>query len=160
MLLQRTFEFIRPGRPFRELTLLRALAKNPRSSQRELGKGVDLTPAMVNQYILEFAANGYIAVRGDTNRSLRYVLTEQGRARMRDLGRRYAEELAVLHRAIRDHYRDVLGSLQSRRLKKAAIPGVNEKAKLVCEAARRGSKLQASSTINGTEASVRTPSAP
>ncbi|HLG43077.1 MAG TPA: hypothetical protein VI643_06905 [Planctomycetota bacterium] len=135
MLKNRNFKFVRPDRRLRELKLLGAIEADSKCSQRSLGRETSLTAAMVNQYILEFAADRRIEVDGDTNRSLRYRLTEMGRRQRDKLQGEYLEELSMVHAAIREEYRSFLQRLVSEDLKRAAVLGANEKAELVCDLA-------------------------
>lgn len=132
---RRNHGFVRPNRRLRELKLLEAIEADPDSSQRALGRETELTAAMVNQYILELAAENHVQVEGETNRSLRYRLTDSGRRRREELRREYLEELSIMHTVIRDEYRRFLTELVSEELKRAAVVGANEKAELVCDVA-------------------------
>lgn len=132
---RRTNRFVRPNRWLRELKLLEAIETNPDSSQRALGRETELTAAMVNQYILELAAADHIEVEGETNRTLRYRLTEAGRRRRAELRCEYLEELSMMHTVVREEYRRFLQELVSEDLKRGAVVGINEKAELICDVA-------------------------
>jgi DNA-binding MarR family transcriptional regulator len=132
---RRSQRFVRPNRWLRELKLLEAIDADPESSQRALGRETELTAAMVNQYILELAAANHVEVEGETNRSLRYRLTEAGRRRREQLRREYLEDLSMLHTVVRDEYRRFLRELVSEDLRRAAVVGANDKSELVCDVA-------------------------
>lgn len=76
--IEKRFQFIRPTKEMRELQILNEIHRNPDVSQRSLAKVALISSTMVNNYILELVASGYLIVSGNSNRKFSYHLTDEG----------------------------------------------------------------------------------
>lgn len=90
------FKFLRPTRAWREMRILEEIGRDPRVSQRALGRVAGLSAAMVNAYVDDLVARGCVEVVGDTNRTYRYYLTPEGCRRRDGLRAELAAEVEAL----------------------------------------------------------------
>ena len=84
-MLERRLKFVKPSKNFRELALLTEIEGNSGTSQRVLAKEAMISSTMVNNYIFEMEAKGLVNASGETNRSFKYNLTEDGTKHKNDL---------------------------------------------------------------------------
>lgn len=91
-----SFKFLQPTRAWREMRILEEIGRNPRVSQRGLGRAAGLSAAMANAYVDDLVARGWVEVVGDTNRTYRYYLTPEGCRRRDDLRAELAVEVEAL----------------------------------------------------------------
>lgn len=99
--------FFRPTREYREMSVLREIARDERASQRRLARAAGVSAAMVNAYIDDLVSRGLLVVTGLTNRTYRYHLTLEGHARRDRLLGELAAEMEQLVARVR---RELVGS--------------------------------------------------
>jgi DNA-binding MarR family transcriptional regulator len=78
------------------MRILEEIGRDPRVSQRALGRVAGLSAAMVNAYVDDLVARGCVEVVGDTNRTYRYYLTPEGCRRRDGLRAELAAEVEAL----------------------------------------------------------------
>jgi DNA-binding MarR family transcriptional regulator len=118
--------FFRPSAAFRELVLLYSIHQQSNTTQSRLAKLAGIVPAMVNNYIKEFVKARYIAVRGRTNRTMSYHLTEAGEARLSELFRKYLNETVGLYIHAKDEIRRELQRIYDEGFRRVVFYGAAE----------------------------------
>ena len=122
----RKLRFFRPSAALRELVLLFGIHQESNTTQSRLAKMAGIVPAMVNNYIKEFVADGYVAVRGRTNRDMTYHLTEQGHERLSELFRQYLNETVGLYIRAKDEIRQQLQKIYDEGFRRVVFYGAAE----------------------------------
>ena len=110
--------FLSPARPLRELWLLMSLGHDESLSQHRLARRVGLSPARVNEYLRELEERGWVAREGETNRTIRYRLTEAGRSARRDAFLAFCGEMVRLYGHTKLPFRAALSELAASGLKR------------------------------------------
>jgi DNA-binding MarR family transcriptional regulator len=134
-MLTKRFQFIEPARPYRELQILSEIARNPRTSQRELAERAMIGPTMVNRYVAEMQRDGLVEVEGETNRTFRYRLTEAGRYRRDELFFQVSKEVVQFYGQAKQDFRRRLREHARRGVRRVVLFGAAETAELVYAAA-------------------------
>ena len=92
-----TLQFLIPTKEFRKLHILLTIHKHPHSSQHKIASLVDLSSAMVNSYVKELAAQGYLELSNRNRRDLNYFLTPAGGEKLTSLVMGYSAEIVQLY---------------------------------------------------------------
>jgi DNA-binding MarR family transcriptional regulator len=107
--------YFRPTKRLRQYFMLEALARgNEGLTQRDLGKLAGLSPAVVNQYLMEFTREGLVERFPLNRRDLRYQLTSMGEELRRELMVAYIRETFQLFRHGKDELAEILRGYQRR----------------------------------------------
>lgn len=117
------FSFLNPSPDFREMSILRAITKNPTISQKKLSQISGVVPSMINRYLSDFENSGYIKKVGENRRNMQYVLTESGKFRLQFLTISYLREIAKLYAQSREIFGKVLDRLLHEEYKKPLLYG-------------------------------------
>ena len=143
-----TTEFLRPGTGLRELGLLLALGSEQRISQHALGRSVGMSAGRVNRYLRDLEDRGLVRRDGETNRTMRYGLTEAGRRCREDSLVRFCGELVRLYGHTKIQFREVLKELSAEGLRRLVLYGAAETCEMVC-AARVGTDIEIVAVVDG-----------
>lgn len=92
-----SFQLIKPSRECREMAVLAEIDKSSIVSQRSLARAAGVSATMINAYVDDLVGRGLLDVTGDTNRTYRYFLTDQGRARREEIQRQLSREIFELY---------------------------------------------------------------
>src|SRR6185295_9087376 len=92
-----TFQLIRLSRECREMAVLAEIGKSDAVSQRGLARAAGVSATMINAYVDDLVGRGLLDVTGDTNRTYRYHLTDQGRTRREEIQRLLSREIFELY---------------------------------------------------------------
>jgi len=117
------FSFLNPSPDFREMSILRAVTKNPDISQQRLSQISGVVPSMINRYLNDFESKGYIKKVGENRRNMQYVLTKTGKFRLQFLTISYLREIAKLYAQSREIFGKVLDKLLFEEYKKPLLYG-------------------------------------
>ena len=117
------FSFLNPSPDFREMSILRAVTKNPAISQQRLSQISGVVPSMINRYLNDFESKGYIKKIGENRRNMKYILTETGKFRLQFLTISYLREIAKLYSQSREIFGKVLDKLLLEDYKKPLLYG-------------------------------------
>jgi DNA-binding MarR family transcriptional regulator len=101
-----TFQLFRPSRECREMAVLAEIAKGPVVSQRSLARAAGVSATMINAYVDDLVGRGLLDVTGDTNRTYRYHLTEQGHVRREEIFRQLTREIFELYAQLKHELRE------------------------------------------------------
>lgn len=128
--------FFRPTTAMRELFVLLSLDGTQTISQHELARRVGLSSSMAHNYMADLVCQELVAVSGLTNRSMTYRVTPKGRARLAELLRGYAKEIARLYSIAKVETEKRLQELYAQGLKSLVLFGAAETGELVYHAAK------------------------
>ncbi|MUM77845.1 winged helix-turn-helix transcriptional regulator [Pseudodesulfovibrio sp. F-1] len=128
--------YLRPSKSTRVLAILDALSRESALSQFELGRKLNLSGAMVNQYLKQLQSGGLVEFLPVNGKSYRYALTDQGRQSRRTMFSDYSSETVRLYTTIKDYVLSRLDGLESRGKKRLALFGAAETCEVVLSALR------------------------
>lgn len=132
----RPYRFFRPTTALWELRILATLAEGGAVSQHEVARRSGLGSTMAHHYVRRMIDGGLVAVTGETNRTMRYAVTDSGVAYLDGLSRQYAREMARLYLIAKQECRRRLLGLARRGWRRVVLFGAAETGELVCSAAR------------------------
>jgi len=133
--------YLKPSKSTRVLAILEALTKDSSLSQFELGKRLNLSGAMVNQYLKQLQESGLVEFMPVNGKSYNYTLTDQGRQSRREMFSDYSSETVRLYTTIKDFVLENLNHLKDEGKTKLALFGASETCEVVLSALR-GTEFQ------------------
>lgn len=126
--------YLKPSKSTRVLAILEALTRDSSLSQYELGKRLNLSGAMVNQYLKQLQEDGLVEFMPVNGKSYRYTLTEAGRRSRREMFSDYSSETVRLYTTIKDFVLERLAVLQDEGKTRLALFGASETCEVVLSA--------------------------
>ena len=124
-------KFLSPTKLFRRLSVMLAINETSRKSQHAIGRQTHLSSSMVNNYIKTLQRDGLIRVTGDTNRTQRYHLTDEGRDVLREDFLCYSAEIVQLYGAVKSEISSILREFHEEDIRTVVLFGVAETAEVV-----------------------------
>ena len=112
-----SFQLIKPSRECREMAVLAEIEKSSAVSQRSLARAAGVSATMINAYVDDLVGRGLLDVTGETNRTYRYHLTDNGRTRRTEIFRQLAGEIFELFAQFKHELKSVADEEMVRRLK-------------------------------------------
>ncbi len=88
----------------KKLWVLLSIEKCKNISQHKLAKEVGVSSSMINNYIAEFSAQKLIRITGNTNRNIKYILTEGGIEQKQKIMNAYINEIVCLYSAVKKEF--------------------------------------------------------
>lgn len=128
--------YLKPSKSTRVLAILDALSRDSSLSQFELGKQLNLSGAMVNQYLKHLQSEGLVEFLPINGKSYRYALTEEGHQSRRRMFSDYSSETVRLYSTIKEFVLDNLKGLEAEGKRKLALFGASETCEVVLSALR------------------------
>lgn len=128
--------YLRPSKSTRVLAILEELTRDSSLSQFELGKRLNLSGAMVNQYLKQLQESGLVEFMPVNGKSYRYTLTDQGRQSRREMFSDYSSETVRLYTTIKDFVLEQLSGLRKEGKTRLALFGASETCEVVLSALR------------------------
>ena len=128
--------FYRPTPARRELLALWLLAETKQISQHELGRRIGVSSAMAHNYVQALVDHGYVMTRGETNRTMRYLVTATGRTRLATLMRAYASEIARMYSIAKTEVEKRLHQLWQEGIHAVVVFGAAETGELIYSAVK------------------------
>lgn len=128
--------YLKPSKSTRVLAILEALTRDSSISQFELGKRLNLSGAMVNQYLKHLQESGLVEFLPVNGKSYRYSLTEEGRQSRREMFSDYSSETVRLYTTIKDFVLEQLRPLREEGKTRLALFGAAETCEVVLSALR------------------------
>jgi DNA-binding MarR family transcriptional regulator len=128
--------YLRPSKSTRVLAILDALSRDSGLSQFELGRQLNLSGAMVNQYLKQLQSSGLVEFLPVNGKSYHYALTDQGKQSRRRMFSDYSSETVRLYTTIKDFVLARLGELRDRGKRRLALFGAAETCEVVLSALR------------------------
>lgn len=126
--------YLKPSKISRVLAILDALSRNPSLSQFELGRQLNLSGAMVNQYLKQLQADGLVEFLPVNGKSYTYALTDLGQQSRRQMFSDYSSETVRLYSTIKEFVLDKLKVLDNKGARKLALFGASETCEVVLSA--------------------------
>lgn len=131
--------YLKPSKPTRILAILEALTRDSSISQYELGRQLNLSGAMVNQYLKQLQAEGLVEFLPVNGKSYRYALTEEGQRSRREMFSDYSSETVRLYTTIKDFVLDKLRGLEEKGMTRLVLFGASETCEVALSALRDSS---------------------
>ncbi len=128
--------YLKPSKSARVLAILEALTRDSSVSQFELGKQLNLSGSMINQYLNQLQKNGLIEFLPVNGKSYRYALTEKGHRSRREMFADYSSETIRLYATIKDFVLEHLSFLKEQGKNRLALFGASETCEVVLSALR------------------------
>ncbi len=111
---------------YRALLLMSEIAKEEPVSQRELARRLGIALGLVNSYIRNLTAKGYVRIRSFPRNRYGYLLTPQGIAEKSRLAYRHLSYFTNLYKITRQDYLTLFRSLEAAGVKQVIFCGVDE----------------------------------
>jgi DNA-binding Lrp family transcriptional regulator len=115
---------------YRTLQILNELSDNGSMSQRALSSRVGIALGLVNSYIKNMVAKGYVKVTSIPPRKYAYLLTPRGFAEKTRLTYHLLHDYTRIYREARANLKKVFGELQGAGVKKVFFAGADEIAEI------------------------------
>lgn len=135
-LVETTQNFYRPTPARRELLALWSLSEMEQISQHELGRQIGVSSAMAHNYVQALVNQGYVMTSGETNRTMRYLVTGTGRARLALLMRGYAIEISRMYSIAKTEVEKRLQQLWKEGIQEVVVFGAAETGELIYSAVK------------------------
>lgn len=128
--------YLKPSKNSRVLAILDTLSRDSSISQFELGRQLNLSGAMVNQYLKQLQSDGLVEFLPVNGKSYRYSLTDEGQQSRRKMFSAYSSETVRLYSTIKDFVLDKLEVLEVEGKRRLALFGASETCEVVLSALR------------------------
>ncbi|MBI9080396.1 MAG: winged helix-turn-helix transcriptional regulator [Pseudodesulfovibrio sp.] len=128
--------YLKPSKSSRILAILDAVSRDSSLSQFELGRRLNLSGAMVNQYLKQLQADGLVEFLPVNGKSYRYSLTGEGQKSRQRMFSDYSSETVRLYSTIKDFVLARLKGLEDKGIRKLALFGASETCEVVLSALR------------------------
>ena len=110
--------------------LLSEVADEQPVSQRELAKRLDIALGLVNSYLKNFVAKGFIRIKNYPHNRYAYLLTPNGMAEKARLAYQHVNYFTSLYTVTRQDYLDLFRGLAARGVVQVDFCGVDEVAEI------------------------------
>ncbi len=115
---------------YRSFQLMEEIAGEEPLTQRELSRRLDIALGLVNSYIKNFVAKGYVRIKTFPKNRYAYVLTPQGLAEKSRLAYQHLSYFTNLYRIARQDYSALFKALAAAGEKSVSFCGVDEVAEI------------------------------
>jgi DNA-binding MarR family transcriptional regulator len=115
---------------YRSFLLMAEIAKEESLSQRELARRLGIALGLVNSYLKNLVAKGYVRVKNFPKNRYAYLLTPQGVAEKSRLAYQHLSYFTNLYTIARQDYVNLFRALQAKGVEKVAFCGVDEVAEI------------------------------
>ena len=129
-------KYLKPSKQTRVLAILDSLSSDSGMSQFELGRRLNLSGAMVNQYLKKLQQDRMVEFCPVNGKSYRYVLTGEGEEFRRRLFSDYSCETIQLYTNVKNFLLSKLSPLVAQKLRRVALFGASETCEVVLSAIR------------------------
>lgn len=131
--------YLKPSKSSRILAILDTLSRDSSISQFELGRQLNLSGAMVNQYLKQLQSDGLVEFLPINGKSYQYALTKEGQQSRRKMFSDYSSETVRLYSAIKDFVLAKLVFLELEGKLRLTLFGASETCEVVLSALRDSS---------------------
>lgn len=111
---------------YRSFLLISEIGKEESLSQRELAQRLGIALGLVNSYLRNLVAKGFVRVKNFPRNRYSYLLTPQGVAEKSRLAYQHLRYFTNLYTATRQDYLALFRELSAERIRKVAFCGVDE----------------------------------
>ncbi|MDR3578458.1 MAG: winged helix-turn-helix transcriptional regulator [Oryzomonas sp.] len=115
---------------YRSLLILSEITGEEPLSQRELSRRLGVAVGLVNSYLKNLVAKGYVRVKNFPRNRYAYLLTPQGLAEKSRLAYQHLSYFTSLYTAARQDYLDLFRRLEAAGVREIAFCGVDEVAEV------------------------------
>jgi DNA-binding MarR family transcriptional regulator len=115
---------------FRSLLLLDEIGREEPVSQRELSRRVGIALGLVNSYLKNLVAKGYVRITAYPRNRYGYLLTPQGLAEKSRLAYQHLTYFTNLYRQARHDHATLFAGLSSRGVRRVVFCGCDEMAEI------------------------------
>ena len=115
---------------YRDLQILDELSNNDALTQRDLSKRMGIALGLVNSYIKNLMAKGYITVRNIPSKRYAYYLTPKGFAEKSRLAYDLLHDYTRIYREAKNNYRQLFHELEQAGLRRVVFAGADEVAEI------------------------------
>ncbi len=115
---------------YRSFQLLSEIAGEEPLSQRELSRRLGIAVGLVNSYLKNLVAKGYVRVKNFPRNRYAYLLTPQGIAEKSRLAYQHLTYFTNLYTVARQDYLDLFRRLEASGVREVAFCGVDEVAEI------------------------------
>ncbi len=111
---------------YRSFLLISEIGKEESLSQRELAQRLGIALGLVNSYLRNLVAKGFVRVRNFPRNRYSYLLTPQGVAEKSRLAYQHLRYFTNLYTTTRQDYLALFRALSAEKIRKVAFCGVDE----------------------------------
>lgn len=111
---------------YRSLQILDELSNNDALTQRDLSQRLGIALGLVNSYIRNLVAKGYITVRNIPSKRYAYYLTPKGFAEKSRLAYDLLQDYTRIYREAKNNYRQIFFELERSGAKRIVFAGADE----------------------------------
>lgn len=115
---------------YRSLLLLEEISKDEPLSQRDLSKRVGIAVGLVNSYVKNFIAKGYVRVSSFPKNRYKYLLTPKGITEKTRLTYQHLHYFTNLYTTARKDFKTLFSDLERNGVKQVLFCGVDEVAEI------------------------------
>lgn len=126
--------YLKPSKNTRVLAILDSLAHDSGLSQYELGRRLNLSGAMINQYLKQLQSDELVEFLPVNGKSYQYILTPAGEKRRRQMFSDYSSETIRLYTTVKDFVLEKLDFLRQQGRMSLALFGASETCEVVLSA--------------------------
>lgn len=111
---------------YRSLQLLDEISRNHELTQRDLSRKLGVALGLINSYLKNLAAKGYITISTIPRKRYAYYLTPHGFSEKTRLTYRHLQNFTALYRVARRDFSSLFARLAASGVKRVAFCGVDE----------------------------------
>src|SRR5512137_1179215 len=115
---------------YRDLQILDELSNNDALTQRDLSKRMGIALGLVNSYIKNLVAKGYITVKNIPSKRYAYYLTPNGLAEKSRLAYDLLHDYTRIYREAKNNYRRLFIELERSGAQRVVFAGADEVAEI------------------------------
>ena len=116
--------------PYRSFLLMEEISREEPLSQRELASRLGIALGLVNSYLKNLVAKGYVRIKSFPRNRYAYLLTPQGLAEKSRLAYQHLNYFTNLYRIARQDYLELFRSMEADGIGKVIFCGVDEVAEI------------------------------
>ena len=111
---------------YRSLQLLDEISRNHELTQRDLSRNLGVALGLINSYLKNLAAKGYITVSTIPRKRYTYYLTPHGFAEKTRLTYQHLQNFTSIYKVARRDFHNLFNALRGLGIKRVAFCGVDE----------------------------------
>jgi DNA-binding MarR family transcriptional regulator len=115
---------------YRSFLLMEEIAREEPVTQRELSRRLDIALGLVNSYLKNLVAKGYVRIKAFPKNRYAYILTPQGISEKSRLAYQHLSYFTNLYRFARQDYAALFRSLAAEGVRRVSFCGVDEVAEI------------------------------
>ena len=115
---------------YRSFLLMEEISREEPVTQRELSRRLDIALGLVNSYLKNLVAKGYVRIKAFPKNRYAYILTPQGIAEKSRLAYQHLSHFTNLYRVARQDYAALFRVLATAGVRRVSFCGVDEVAEI------------------------------